>query len=96
MKGTDPKGSTAPRGKPPASKWHREPQTLSNAQLAAAVPVLKKTIATLSQADHDYGGHRTGRSRTCKPPSPSWKEPCKHRNDSVVPLLFLNSERTPP
>jgi hypothetical protein len=36
----------------------REPQAVSDAQLAAAIPVLQATKATLEHADHDYGGHR--------------------------------------
>jgi hypothetical protein len=37
---------------------HAEPQALSDAQLAAAVPTLKATAEALHHADHDYGGHR--------------------------------------
>ena len=37
---------------------HPESQKLSDAQLAAEVPVLKMAITILEHADHDYGGHR--------------------------------------
>ncbi len=36
-----------------------EPQALSDAQLAAMIPALNGTIGVLSNANHDYGGHRT-------------------------------------
>lgn len=36
----------------------KESQVYSNAQLALAVPVLVDTAALLTNADHDYGGHR--------------------------------------
>jgi hypothetical protein len=36
----------------------REPQKLSDAELAASVPVLKETVTFLQMADHDYGGHK--------------------------------------
>ncbi len=39
-------------------KAHPEPQQLSDAELAGAVPVLKETATLLEKADHDYGGHR--------------------------------------
>ena len=35
-----------------------EPQKLSDAQLAAAVPQLNAVVQFLNKADHDYGGHR--------------------------------------
>ena len=35
-----------------------EPQNVSNAQLAEAIPVLKEAITTLKNANHDYNGHR--------------------------------------
>jgi hypothetical protein len=37
---------------------NREPQQLSNEQLAAAIPVLQNTVAALKNANHDFGGHR--------------------------------------
>jgi hypothetical protein len=37
---------------------HPEPQKISDAQLAAAVPTLQQTAVALQNADHDYGGHR--------------------------------------
>jgi hypothetical protein len=38
--------------------WHPESQKLSNAQLAASIPVFQKAIQNLEKANHDYGGHR--------------------------------------
>lgn len=38
---------------------HPEPQALSDAQLAASIPALNSAIGVLSNANHDYGGHRT-------------------------------------
>jgi hypothetical protein len=52
------RGEKSPQGKTAASHWHPEPQKLSNAQLAAALPVLHRTIAALEGADKDYGGHK--------------------------------------
>jgi hypothetical protein len=37
---------------------HPESQKLSDAQLAAEIPVLNMAIKILEHADHDYGGHR--------------------------------------
>jgi hypothetical protein len=37
---------------------HPEPQKLSDAELAGAVPVLQATVTFLQGADHDYGGHK--------------------------------------
>ena len=52
-------GQKAPKGGTTAAPaWHPEPQKLSNAQLAAAIPTLQKTITVLEKANHDYGGHR--------------------------------------
>jgi hypothetical protein len=48
--GKKPKG-TGEKGEP-------EPQALSDAQLAAAIPMLKTVANLLAHADHDYGGHR--------------------------------------
>jgi hypothetical protein len=45
-------------GKTAAPPWHPEPQRLSNAQVAAALPVLHRTLAVLERANHDYGGHK--------------------------------------
>jgi hypothetical protein len=47
-------------GKPGTGKGNpnREPQVLSDKQLADAIPTLNATIALLQKADHDYGGHR--------------------------------------
>jgi hypothetical protein len=41
-----------------AAQKNKEPQTLSNKQLAEALHVLRATNRTLEVADHDYGGHR--------------------------------------
>jgi hypothetical protein len=35
-----------------------EPQSISNMQLADAIPILQQTQKFLEQANHDYGGHR--------------------------------------
>jgi hypothetical protein len=46
---------------PPApnlKNWKREPQKVSNAQLANSVKVLHKTIVALRGANHDYHGMR--------------------------------------
>jgi hypothetical protein len=45
---------------------HPEPQKLSDAQLAAAVPTLQATIKVLEGADHDYGGHRANAVKDLK------------------------------
>jgi hypothetical protein len=47
------KPGTGSKGTP-----NREPQVLSDKQLADAIPTLNATIALLQKADHDYGGHR--------------------------------------
>jgi hypothetical protein len=52
------KGKTVPKNTTKDPKGGNEPQALSDAQLAAAIPVLKQTHALLKHADHDYGGHR--------------------------------------
>jgi len=36
----------------------REPQAASDAQLAAAIPLLQSTMTSLQHANHDFGGHR--------------------------------------
>src|SRR5207248_1861539 len=36
-----------------------EPQALSDAQMAATIPVLANAATYLSQANHNFGGHRT-------------------------------------
>ncbi len=41
----------------------REPQGISNMQLAEAIPILLKTMTMLEKADHDYGGHRAAAVR---------------------------------
>jgi len=41
----------------------REPQNISNRQLADAIPILVKTMTMLEKADHDYGGHRAAAVR---------------------------------
>jgi len=45
-------------GNPGKGNAHPEPQALSNAQLAAAIPALEQVGVFLQKADHDYGGHR--------------------------------------
>jgi hypothetical protein len=45
------KGAKAPKG-------NTEPQALSDSQLAQAIPVLKQTVTTMNNANHDYHGHR--------------------------------------
>jgi len=45
-------------GKPGKGTTPREPQRLSDAQLAEAIPVLRETITFLETAKHDYGGHK--------------------------------------
>lgn len=53
------RGDKPPAGKAEASAtWHPEPQKLSNAQLAASVPAIRRTIESLKRNDHDYGGNR--------------------------------------
>jgi hypothetical protein len=57
------KRGTAPAGRGTGSVQsqgprQREPQVLSDQQLAQAIPVLKQTISFLQNANHDYGGHR--------------------------------------
>jgi hypothetical protein len=46
------KGNKGPKDPMP------EPQDLSDMQLTNAIPVLRTTIATLNNANHDYKGHR--------------------------------------
>ena len=41
-----------------APPWHPEPQRYSDMELASKIPVLKRTISLLQEANHDYGGHR--------------------------------------
>ena len=40
-----------------------EPQSVSNMQLAVAIPILHNTRLMLEKADHDYGGHRVAAVR---------------------------------
>jgi hypothetical protein len=47
-----------PGGKPSTGPRQPEPQALSDAQLAASIPVLRNAITLLQNANHDYGGHR--------------------------------------
>jgi hypothetical protein len=48
-----------PKGKPGTKiPGGREPQKISNMQLAQAIPVLQQTIVFLNNANHDYHGHR--------------------------------------
>ena len=49
-------GKTGKTGK--TGNKHREPQMLSDQQLAQAIPTLRAATAVLRQANHDYGGHR--------------------------------------
>lgn len=42
---------------------HREPQNISNLQLAEAIPILQRTRMFLEKADRDYGGHRAAAVR---------------------------------
>lgn len=41
----------------------REPQAISNLQLADAIVILEQTRVLLAKADHDYGGHRAAAER---------------------------------
>jgi hypothetical protein len=41
----------------------REPQNISNLQLADAIVILEQTHVLLQKADHDYGGHRAAAVR---------------------------------
>ncbi len=41
----------------------REPQAISNLQLADAIGILEQTRVLLQNADHDYGGHRAAAVR---------------------------------
>jgi hypothetical protein len=41
----------------------REPQNISNLQLADAIVILEQTHVLLQKADHDYGGHREAAAR---------------------------------
>jgi hypothetical protein len=57
------KKTTAPVGKNPGpvqgkGPRQREPQAVSDQQLADSIPVLRQTISVLQNANHDYGGHR--------------------------------------
>jgi len=60
------------RGRPPGGKTGklgagagrgREPQAISNLQLADAIVILEQTRLLLQNADHDYGGHRAAAVR---------------------------------
>jgi hypothetical protein len=42
---------------------NREPQNISNLQLADAIVILERTRLLLEKADHDYGGHRAAAVR---------------------------------
>jgi len=50
----------APKGEKKKDKTTapKEPQAVSDAQLAATIPTLVQTASLLKMADHDYGGHR--------------------------------------
>jgi hypothetical protein len=52
------KGKTVPKNTTKDVGSSNEPQKLSDAQLAATIPVLKNTHKVLQQGDLDYGGHR--------------------------------------
>jgi hypothetical protein len=55
-------GGTA--GKPGMGRGKgREPQNISNLQLADAIVILEQTRTLLEKADHDYGGHRAAAVR---------------------------------
>jgi hypothetical protein len=56
-----PSGNGARPGKQGGK--NREPQAVSNLQLADAIGVLQKTATFLEKADHDYGGHRAAAVR---------------------------------
>jgi hypothetical protein len=59
--GKTPGGKT---GKPGAGHGKgREPQNISNLQLADAIVILEQTRILLEKADHDYGGHRAAAVR---------------------------------
>jgi hypothetical protein len=54
---TQPKvGKTGNKGNGP--KGEPEPQALSDAQLAKSIPALQAAAHFISQANHDFGGHR--------------------------------------
>lgn len=55
--------SAHPKGKKPGGKGGKggkgkEPQNISNMQLAEAIPILQRTVGLMEKANHDYGGHR--------------------------------------
>ncbi len=52
------KGKLIPKGEKTKVKGGNEPQAVSDAQLAATVPVLEQTATLLRMANIDYGGHR--------------------------------------
>jgi hypothetical protein len=52
------KGKAVPKGEKKKGPANREPQALSDAQLAAAVPALTQVASLLKTSSHDYGGHR--------------------------------------
>ncbi len=52
------KGKLAPKSTAKDVGSSNEPQKLSDAQLAATIPVLKQTHKLLKEGDRDYGGHR--------------------------------------
>jgi hypothetical protein len=53
------KTGTKVKGSGTGTVGNTEPQALSDKQLAAAIPVLNATAVVISQAPHDFGGHRT-------------------------------------
>jgi hypothetical protein len=52
------KGKVIPKGEKKKDKGNNEPQAVSDAQLAATIPVLEQNAVLLKMANHDYGGHR--------------------------------------
>jgi hypothetical protein len=52
------KTGTTKTGSGNNKKAHPEPQKLSDAELAGAIPILQATVTFLQNADHDYGGHK--------------------------------------
>ncbi len=60
-KGRMPGGKTGRLGA--GAGRRREPQAISNLQLADAIVILEQTRLLLQNADHDYGGHRAAAVR---------------------------------
>lgn len=57
--GTKPAAAKGTKGKGNKGQGEPEPQKLSDAQLASSAKVLTQTAAFISNANHDFGGHRT-------------------------------------